>query len=505
MANDLRFDVSKYVKGTVTVKGRTIPYRFYENIPYVAKPNAPQVQVLNIYVPEDLAEDHKAPIYFLERTGGMAGCEPFTIEKEEETLIAAAKFEERLKKGPLAPVGKNESFHSATEEWNDSTRGFIPRALYEGYVFVSPGARGRDTVVDGVYVGRGDLPMSIVDLKAAVRWLYYNKGVIPGDPDKIIADGTSSGGGMSVLMGATGNSKHYDPYLIEIGAAPARDDIYCAVVNSPITDFKHIDMAYEWMFSVDRVKGLFADDPTYAAMSRTLAERYKEYVNSLELKHPLTGTPIGFYETDTYTPYFLEQISQSATIYLSSLSEAERQAWLEDEKNQGVVHWNGYRAEVTDISAYINWNSGRWMRYVGCYDGFDTQPSRENQAFGSLDGSGCGHFSVPVAEVISTFPGYEETGKAWLESAKANEKGEYLINPMNFIGTDEESTISPIWYMRCGAHHETTLNLFQNVVLRLMNHTNALVNARYSWTMRHTTIFNIQCDETFAFLNAHCK
>lgn len=490
MANDLRFDPTNYKIGSVKVKGKTIPYRFYENIPYVSKPNAPDVQVINIYVPEELAEDHNAPIYFLQRTGGMAGCGPFTIEEEQESLIAAAKLENKL---------------LTTEERDDSTCGFISRALYEGYVLVSPGARGQDTVVDGVYVGRGDLPMSIVDLKAAVRWLRYNEGLIPGDPDKIIADGTSSGGGMSILMGATGNSKHYDPYLMEIGAAPARDDVYVAVVNSPITDFKHIDMAYEWMFSVERVKNLFADDPVDAAISHTLAERYKEYVNSLELKHPLTGTPIGFYETDTYTPYFLEQISQSATIYLSGLSDEEREAWLADEHNQGVVHWSGTRAEVTDISAFINWNCGRWMRYVGCYDGFDSKPSRENLAFGTLDGTGYGHFSIPMAEVISTFPGYEEIGRAWMESAKSHEKGEYLINPMNFIGTDEECTISPIWYMRCGAHHETTLNLFQNVVLRLMNHTNALVNARFSWTMRHTTISTIQCDETFAFLNAHCK
>ncbi len=504
MSIDLRFDPTAYVSGSVEVNGTTIPYRFYENIPYVAMPNAPAVQVMNLYVPEALADDHSAPIYLLERTGGMGEAVPYTIEKERETLIAAAQFESKLKAGATTNVGKGQSFRAHTEEWHDSTRGFIPRALYEGYILASPGARGRDTVVDGVYVGRGEVPMSIVDLKAAVRYLRYNKGIIPGDPDKIIADGTSSGGGMSILMGATGNSKHYDKYLMEIGAAPARDDIYCAVVNSPIHDFRHIDIAYEWMFSVENVKGLFADDPVSAAMSRAMAEKYKEYVNSLQLKHPLTGTPIGFGEKDTYTPYFIEQINRSATIYLASLSEEERQAWLADEKNQGVVTWNGQCAEITSLSAFINWNSGRWMRYIGCYDGFDTQPSRENQAFGTTDGQN-GHFSPEMGAVISTFEGYEEIGKAWVESAEANARAEYLTNPLNFIGTEEESDIAPIWYMRCGAHHETTLNLFMNAVLLLQQHTNALINARYSWTMRHTTISNIQCDETFAFMNQHCK
>lgn len=505
MSFNLRFDPTTYVSGSVTVKGTEIPYRFYQNVPYVANPNAPQVQVMNIYVPESLAEDHTAPIYLLQRTGGMGGAEPYTIEKELETLISAQKFEAKLKQGATTNVGKNESYSSHTSEWHDSTRGFIPRALYEGYILVSPGARGRDTVADGVYVGRGEVPMSIVDLKAAIRYLHYNKGIIPGDPDKIIADGTSSGGGMSVLLGVTGNSKHYDKYLVEIGAAPARDDIYCSIVNSPITDFQHIDIAYEWMFGVDRVNGLFADDPTSTAMSRAMAKRYEEYVNSLNLKHPQTGTPIGFGETDTYTPYFMEQMDRSATIYLSSLSEQEREEWLSDEKNKGVVTWDGRNAKITDISAFINWNSGRWMRYVGCYDGFDTQPSRENEAFGSPDGKEIGHFSTEMGKIISTFPGYEEIGKKWLDSAEKNAWGEYLINPINFIGTAEKADIAPIWYMRCGAHHETTLNLFLNVVLLLREHTNALINDRYSWTMRHTAISNIQADETFAFLNAHCK
>ena len=158
MSFNLRFDPTTYVSGSVTVKGTEIPYRFYQNVPYVANPNAPQVQVMNIYVPESLAEDHTAPIYLLQRTGGMGGAEPYTIEKELETLISAQKFEAKLKQGATTNVGKNESYSSHTSEWHDSTRGFIPRALYEGYILVSPGARGRDTVADGVYVGRGEVP-----------------------------------------------------------------------------------------------------------------------------------------------------------------------------------------------------------------------------------------------------------------------------------------------------------------------------------------------------------
>lgn len=112
------------------------------------------------------------------------------------------------------------------------------------------------------------------------------------------------------------------------------------------------------------------------------------------------------------------------------------------------------------------------MRYIGCFDGFDTQPSRENEAFGSTNGKDYGHFSSVMGEIISQFNGYEEIGKDWIERTKKNAWGEYLVNPMNFIEADEKADIAPIWYMRCGAHHEATLNLFLNLVLRLKNYTN---------------------------------
>ena len=114
MSIDLRFDPAAFVRGSVTVCATQVPYRLYENVPYVSLPNAPALQVMNIYVPEALAEDHSAPIYLLQRTGGMGESGPYTIEKELESLNAAREFEARLKKGPLVPVGKGESYVGAT-------------------------------------------------------------------------------------------------------------------------------------------------------------------------------------------------------------------------------------------------------------------------------------------------------------------------------------------------------------------------------------------------------
>ena len=462
----LIFDNSKYTCGTVQVGDKTVNYKFYENVPYVAKPNAPHLQVMNLYVPE-LENVDSAPIFFLQRTGGMGETLPMTIETDN----------------------------------TDS----IPYALSQGYVVVSPGARGRETVVDGIYVGRGELPMSIVDLKAAVRYLRHNKGLVPGDVEKIVESGLSSGGGMSALLGVSGNSHNYDKYLREIGAADERDDIFLCSVSCPITDFEHIDIAYEWMFGPEKVEGLFADNADFMAMSGIMAKRFEEYVNSLALHDPDTGAAISFDGEDTYTPYLYQKLCESATQYLSGLSEEERKAWLADEHNSKVLDWDGEKAVIRGMKEYAAWNTGRWMRYVGCYDGFDEKPSRENEAFGSVDGKKAGHFSRSVGEVVASFEQYSEIGSAWIADAKLHERGEYLINPMNYIGTGEACTTAPYWYMRCGGHHETTGNVFLNLVLRLIDYTDSVVDWRFSWMQRHSPIAEIEKEEAFAFYNKCCK
>ena len=49
-------------------------------------------------------------------------------------------------------------------------------------------------------------------------------------------------------MGTSGDEAAYEPYLQELGAAKASDKIYAASVYCPITNLKHADAAYEWMF-----------------------------------------------------------------------------------------------------------------------------------------------------------------------------------------------------------------------------------------------------------------
>ena len=69
---------------------------------------------------------------------------------------------------------------------------------------------------------------------------------MPGDAEKIISNGTSAGGALSALLGASGNHDDYAAALKEAGAAEERDHIFAVSAYCPSTNLKHVDVAYEW-------------------------------------------------------------------------------------------------------------------------------------------------------------------------------------------------------------------------------------------------------------------
>lgn len=218
-------------------------------------------------------------------------------------------------------------------------------ALAEGYVIVSPGVRGRDNKAkDGTYYGKA--PAAIVDLKAAVRYIRHNKGILPGNDDQIISTGCSAGGGLSTLLGASGNSPLYEPYLKEIGAAEEPDNIFAADCHSPVTDLDHADLSYEWEFGASKGATI---DATVSAELRALFPAYEAslYLQGRDNFGTLTADNLGEY----MAKYYFEP---SATQYLLSLTEDKRKEYLD--KNPWL-HWDGQNASftMTDFAAqHIN-------------------------------------------------------------------------------------------------------------------------------------------------------
>ena len=108
-----------------------------------------------------------------------------------------------------------------------------------------------------IYTGRA--PKAILDLKAAIRYLRHFDKQMLGDAERIITDGTSAGGAMSALMGATGNNPEYADMLKAMGAADERDDVFASVCYCPIID---LDMQkyLNYVVSTQPLKGVPAFD-----------------------------------------------------------------------------------------------------------------------------------------------------------------------------------------------------------------------------------------------------
>ena len=269
----------------------------------------PAEQCMNIYVPE----------HFLTENGEL------TEEIDENRFNARTVpviFENGLAGYHEAEPFKLDDFRSAGKDF-----------LSAGFVYVSCGCRGRSSEnIDKKRCGKS--PLSLVDLKAGIRFLRHFESVIPGDMEKIVSVGISAGGAMSTLLGATGNSRDYEEELKRAGAfMDETDDIFAAQCYCPIIDLDHADIAYEWLFRGEtHYMGMpfvgFGEGnltPYEKALSDRMADAYPEYFNSLGLTDPETGAAVTIgkeLEGSGYA-YLMKKLEQSAAKYLKRLETGD--------------------------------------------------------------------------------------------------------------------------------------------------------------------------------------
>ena len=182
-----------------------------------------------------------------------------------------------------------------------------------GFIYVHAGCRGRDA----------GAPAGVTDLKAAVRYIRYSADTIPGDTDSIFTFGMSGGGAQSALMGSTGDSALYEPYLEVIGAVMGVSD---AVMGSmcwcPITNLDSADEAYEWMMGVTRSD--LSDEEQ--EISDKLAEAFAVYINNADIKDEngnvltLEESKDGIYQAGSYYEYMKTVIEGSLNNFLADTS-----------------------------------------------------------------------------------------------------------------------------------------------------------------------------------------
>jgi hypothetical protein len=373
----------------------------------------------------------------------------------------------------------------------------IFQALEHGYVVCSAGVRGRTTGRKGkdFFVGgvdktsdtplsdaSGTAPAFAVDLKAAIRYLRHNADLVPGDTEKIITSGTSAGGALSALAGASGNQKDYEPYLKEIGAADERDDVFASNAYCPIHNLEHADSAYEWQFNKEHdwhgmklergpqglvrkdISGILSDqEKQYSVM---LKDAFPAYVNGLELKDEKGNSLMLDDEGEgSFKTWIENQILESAKEERENGrwknvcpqdqvpgSDVNDQAWLKEDK----MDWDGCQKAITR------------MKSVPAFDKLDGS-SPENEEFGNK-ASDRMHFTDFSAK-------HALDGKG-----KADEKIIQMMNPLTYIG--KEGTAKH-WRIRHGAWDRDTSLAIPAILNLALQKAGIQPDFAYAWGMPH--------------------
>ena len=463
----LDFDAEQYTEETVSVGDDTIAYRAYQDIIYVQHPVDTTYQRLSVYVPVEYYEDKSIGDY-------SAKTAPIFLKNDIGGYMPALPGDPKMVR-------------------EDGNANPMPLALSKGYVVVSPGARGSTSEVDGVFTGKA--PAAIVDLKAAVRYLRHNDDVMPGSAEKIVSDGTSAGGALSALLGASGNDALYEPYLTALGAADEADNIFAAVCFCPITDLDHADMAYEWLFN--RVnddtdaddKSLYEFTDAQKALSAELKDLYPAYFNSLGLKSVFDGTALTDANLEDYIKTFVIASAQKAID--TKGTDMSEYAWMTVSEGK-----------VTDIDfdAYLS-HVTRWkmVKDPPAFDWLGDQSTEEPRKFGSYENKLFGTETKDV-NVFTEF----SASKLGITLSQELRDRVYLMNAMNFIGK-EGSDSATYWYIRHGSvDRDTSFPVPVSLYTKLMNVGAAKeVDFDLAWARPHSGDYDL--DELFVWIGQVCR
>lgn len=471
IASPLDFNTSQYKERTLQIDGTTLRFRAYENIPYVQKSLDPSVQVMNLYIPEAYFQGQPvqnytaqtAPIFLPNSVGAYMPSRPSVLLDNEDPK-------------------------------SDSRTYTMALALSKGYVVASPGTRGRTSKhPSGLYIGKA--PAAIVDLKAAVRYLRFNDERMPGNAEKIIANGTSAGGALSALLGATGNSNDYKKALQALGAANAPDHIFAASSYCPITNLDHADAAYEWQFqSVNSYKKIDLNmldykvqqqvssgtlDEAQQQVSAELAASFPTYVNSLNLKNA-QGEPLTLDNTGQGS--FKNHIK---TLMMAAAQKAYQQGAIIPQYSW--VKLEGNTVADVDLNLYFSKYLGR-MKTPPAFDGFNLE-TPENQLFGAkrIDKR---HFTMFSSRK-------NQRGTQLADSFNVG-----LMNPMNYIGKPKVDN-APHWRIRMGTKDKDTSLAIPTLLALALSNQGLDVDFELAWEQPHAGDYDL--DELFAWMGRISK
>lgn len=289
--------------------------------------------------------------------------------------------------------------------------------------------------------------------------------------------------------------------------------------------------------------------PFAAALSEQLADAYVDYFNGLKLQNPKDGTLVRIGREHEGSGYeiLMEKLEQSATKFLAKFekrdalsgprlsSQAENCAAGSQPIKSGVVEkksvltdfdtesylYGNYTALCftpekqaleplpgVDKHTWLGWDSHmqkaritgievmqetyhRRLKLCPAFDDLNLIQA-ENQEFGT---PGCDkmHFNPILAGLIEKLQqAFPEETKQYLEGyQKVADDQElarrrYLINPMNYIGTEERADMAPHYRIRVGSRDaDTSLMITLTLALKLMQTKKTDVDYEIVWDEAH--------------------
>lgn len=413
-------------------------------------------------------------------------------------------------------------------------------ALKNGYILVEAGLRSR--------MQGWQSPVTVSDAKAVIKYLRYNK---IGNNELIFITGTSGGGALSSVIGASGNSSDYYKDLYKIGSAgmdnastsSIRDDIFGVVAYCPITDLGHADGSYEFTYAAARQALLdsgylntsagFSLSDTTMSVSKELASEWTTYVNALDLKAADGSDLVAAFDKTTLTASgtlydeMEDLITETLQSALTDLGYAEFIAKLQTrtaatQYSGGTptagwqTSWLTFNAENTTIEAV---DMDGFLYYVALGQNLKNAPAFTNQGTSeegrnennlfAAPGDSYGYLSelvwniqAPTSPLLSKYADWDTywaaNGALLTLQARMTDSIAYLVDTE---GTDAGDT-APYWYARHGIVDRDTGFANQTLYYSALNNEETIktLDFQLEWFRGHEGSYGIAGAQ--AFMNA---
>lgn len=502
---NLKFDNSKWNYDS----SNDIYYQI--GVVYCASPETTDYETLGIYVPGK---------YF---TGNKNSDDTYTVSINSNGKVGDYT-------STTAPIVMpiNTGGYAAQHSPSSYSASGIATYTNAGLIYVYAGCRGRN---DGETAYSTGAPWGVTDLKAAVRFVRYNAKLLPGNTENIFSFGHSGGGAQSSILGASGNSELYTPYLSSIGALmqdDSKNSISDAITGAmcwcPITNLDTADEAYEWNMGQYVTTGTREDGTFTKSLSNDMAKEFATYINTLGLKTNETELKLeesnnGIYTSGTYYDYIKSVIETSLNNFLSDTTfpytpstttmadggfgggapnkssntstSSKTYQTIQDYINSlnSDIIWINYdsvanKATITNIGEFVT-HCKSASKDVGAFDSL-SKSQAENKVFGNSNSSTL-HFDRIMAKLLNSNNAKYSSLANWNSSYPTDYSNDLtstdkmgkdvayranMYNPMYYISKYYngygKSDVAKYWRIRTGINQgDTALTTETNLYLAL--------------------------------------